>query len=84
VRLLGARLIAQGIATTVRRDRAVLLSSAGVETAHAASMLLLAALLPRYRRAGLISAATATCSAALTLLPLSRYRRQPTNGRPDA
>lgn len=86
VRLLGTRLTAQAITTTVRRDPAVLLASAGVEATHAASMLLLAALLPRYRRAGLISAAAATGSTALTLIPLTRNRprRPSTTGRPNA
>jgi hypothetical protein len=90
VRLLGGRLIAQGIVTTVRRDRAVVLTSVGVDIVHAASMILTAALLPRYRRPALISAAAASGSAALALLSrsplsLSHHRRPlPSFGRPDA
>jgi hypothetical protein len=90
VRLLGGRLIAQGIVTTVRPDRAVVLTSVGVDAVHAASMILTAALLPRYRRAALVSAAAASGSAALALLslsplsPSSHGRPLPSVGRPDA
>jgi len=65
VRLLGARQFGQGATLLWRPDRRLLLVGAGVDSAHAISMLGLAAANPRYRRAALLSAAVAGTSAAL-------------------
>ena len=66
VRVLGGRLLVQGVLEYIRPRRSVVLAGAAVDTAHAASMIAAAALLPAYRRTALASAAEATVSAALT------------------
>ena len=69
VRVLGSRMIAQaGVVTaTARRHprhlRAVLRAGVGVDVLHAASMVVVAAWKPEYRRGALVSAVTATASA---------------------
>lgn len=66
VRLLGARLGLQGLLLSVAPRRRVVALCAVVDLAHAASMYGLGALRPRYRRAALVSAATATVSGLLS------------------
>ena len=65
VRLLGVRTLAQSAAEFSRPRRDVLIIGVGVDAAHAASMLAAAKVWPRYRRAALISAASATASAVV-------------------
>lgn len=71
VRLLGARLVAQGITEITRPTRTVLLLSGITDALHAASMVTLAGLDTTYRRPALTSAAVAglnaTASVALGL-----------------
>jgi hypothetical protein len=66
VRVLGGRLLIQGLVEWIWPRRSVVLAGAAVDTAHAASMIAAAALLPAYRRTAIASAAEATVSAALT------------------
>ena len=65
VRLLGVRTLAQSAAEFSRPRRDVLIIGVGVDVVHAASMLAAAKMWPRYRRAALISAASATASAVV-------------------
>ena len=65
VRLLGVRTLAQSAAEVTRPRRDVLVIGVGLDVAHAASMLAAAKVWPRYRRAALISAASATASAVV-------------------
>ena len=65
VRLLGARMLAQGVVESLRPTRGVILGGSGVDAAHAVSMLAAAARYPDYRRAALTSAAAASVAAAL-------------------
>jgi hypothetical protein len=67
VRLLGGRLLAQGLLEFLCPQPAVVLTGAAVDTAHAASMVAAAVLLPAYRRTALASAAEAMLSAGLTV-----------------
>ncbi len=64
VRFLGARMTVQGCAAAVRPTRTLLLGGAAVDTVHAASMVLVARGVPRYRRPALASALTAMLFAA--------------------
>jgi hypothetical protein len=66
VRFLGARLVVQGVLLTVLPRRRVVSACAAVDLTHAASMYALCAARPRYRRAALASALTATASGVLT------------------
>jgi hypothetical protein len=65
VRVLGVRLLAQGIAASVWPRPATAALSATVDATHGASMVL-AAISPRFRRAALLSAATSLASAAIS------------------
>jgi hypothetical protein len=65
VRVLGGRLLVQGLLEYMWPRRSVVLAGAAVDTAHAASMVAAAALLPAYRRTAIASAAEATLSAVL-------------------
>ena len=65
VRLLGARMLAQGIIVLIRPTRPVVLAGIVVDATHAVSMIGAAALGPNYRRSAAASAAEATLSAAL-------------------
>ncbi len=65
VRVLGARLLAQGIIVLIRPTRSVVLTGIAVDTTHALSMIGAAALWPTYRRSAAASAAEATVSAVL-------------------
>ena len=67
-RVLGARHLAQAGVTAACPSRAVLLTGAGTDLAHAASMLAVAAVDRRKRRASLADAATATTFAAAGLI----------------
>lgn len=62
VRLLGARIAGQGALTAARPSRWALECGAGVDGLHAASMLVLAVLAPRYRHTALVSAGVAAAS----------------------
>lgn len=68
VRVLGVRVGAQGVAEALYPSRDVLRVGVATDVAHALSMLAAARVWPRYRRAALISAASAGVSAALGLL----------------
>jgi hypothetical protein len=63
VRLLGARMAAQGAALLVRPSAGAWRLAAAVDAAHGSSMVGLAVLSPRYRRPALVSAAVAGVSA---------------------
>jgi hypothetical protein len=65
VRLLGARMLAQGVVDSLHPTRGVILAGVGLDAAHALSMLAAAARYPDYRRAALASAAVASVAAAL-------------------
>jgi len=66
LRLLGARLLAQGITAALWPRRQVAALSAGVDATHAASMVLAAVVEPRFRRPALISGAVALASALVS------------------
>jgi hypothetical protein len=66
IRVLGARLLIQGLVECIWPRRSVVRAGAAVDTAHTASMIAAAALLPAYRRTAIASAAEATASAVLT------------------
>jgi hypothetical protein len=67
VRVLGGRLLVQGVVEYVWPRRGVVIAGAAVDTAHGASMLAAAALLPTYRRTAAASAAEAFVSAGLAV-----------------
>jgi hypothetical protein len=68
IRVLGARLLVQGLVEFARPERRVVAGAAVVDSAHAASMIATAALLPAHRRVAAVSAAEAAASAAVGLL----------------
>lgn len=63
VRLLGVRLLFQGIVQSARPTRSVALTACAIDTTHAATMVVLAAVDSRWRRAAVGSAAVAGGSA---------------------
>jgi hypothetical protein len=65
VRVLGGRLLAQGLLQYWRPRRGVVLAGVAVDAAHAASMIVAAVLLPAHRRTAAASAVEATLSAVL-------------------
>lgn len=67
VRLLGARLLTQGLVQAACPVRQIVVAGAAVDLLHGASMLGAAIALPRYRRAALASALLAGGSAALAI-----------------
>jgi hypothetical protein len=67
VRILGARNIGQGLVTATRADAIALTVGAAVDIAHLASMVVLAAVRPRWRRTAGGSAAIAAASAGAGL-----------------
>jgi hypothetical protein len=74
VRLLGIRLLAQGIAASVwPRPRTAVLSAA-IDATHSASMVVAGALSPRFRRAALISASISLGSAFISTLAATSPR----------
>lgn len=68
VRVLGVRMFLQHAVVLAAPERPVVLASAAVDTLHGASMLAAAVTWPRYRRAALLSAATAFASTLTALL----------------
>lgn len=74
VRLLGGRMAVQGAVELLRPAPRVAAAGAAVDGTHALSMLLLAAVSGRYRRAALASAGLAGGTAVLALATL-RGRR---------
>lgn len=66
VRVLGGRLLAQGLLEYARPHRRVLLAGAAIDLTHTATMVAAAALLPAYRRTARASAAEAALAAVLT------------------
>lgn len=64
VRLLGARLLAQGLLDVARPDLRLVRAGAAVDATHAASMIAVALEWPQYRRAALASAALALALGA--------------------
>jgi hypothetical protein len=71
-RILGARHLLEAVALALRRGRGPIYAAAGVDAAHAGTMLLLAGRSPRHRRAALANASTA---AALGMCVARRGRR---------
>jgi hypothetical protein len=67
IRLLGARLVAQGVAQLARPSAGTMHAVAAVEALHGSSMLGLAVLSSGYRRPALIAAAAAGLSGAAEL-----------------
>jgi hypothetical protein len=65
LRLLGARMLAQGAVELAWPVRAVVRTGSVVDATHAASMIGAAAALPTYRRAAVASAVIAAVSAAV-------------------
>ena len=80
-RLLGARHLIQGVLTAGAPSAVVLAVGVEVDLAHAASMLGLAMLDPRRRRAGLRDAAVAATLAAMGVLLAGRTPARNPNGR---
>lgn len=74
MRLLGGRLLVQAAPEAIAASRNVLRLGVLVDLAHAASMLTAAQIWPRYRRAALASAGSASASALAGAL-LIRGRR---------
>lgn len=68
VRLLGARLLVQGLLEVARPDRRLVLGGAAVEAMHAASMVAAALRWPQYRRAALVSGGLAVALGTTELL----------------
>ena len=65
MRLLGLRMLVQGILQLTRARRTTFAVCAAVDLTHAATMLVAAQVWPRYRRAALLSAAGAGLSAVV-------------------
>ncbi len=76
VRVLAGRQLAQGTALLVRPERDVVRAAVGIDTLHAASMVVAPLLWPTYRRAALSSAAMATASAVAGALILITAKGQ--------
>ena len=74
VRVLGGRMVLQGVAEIALDDPSVLVGGALVDATHAASMLATAAVSPRFRRPALVSAAVAGASAAALVATLGGGR----------
>jgi hypothetical protein len=65
VRILGTRMLAQGLLVLVSPRRRLVLAGAAIDLAHAASMIVAMVLLPAQRRAATASAAEASLAAAV-------------------
>ena len=76
VRLLGARMLAQGLIQSGRPTRDVLLAGSGVDAVHALSMLAAAVRFPDYRRPALTSGTVAAAAAGIGAA-LGRLERRP-------
>ena len=74
IRVLGARHLAQAALEALVPDRRVRLAGIGVDLAHAASMVALAAWSPAGRRPALTSATVATSLAGLSAVGLAAGR----------
>ncbi len=74
VRLLGLRLLAQGIVASVWRRPETAAASAAIDATHSASMVLAGAISPRFRRAALISASASLVSALISALAATSPR----------
>jgi hypothetical protein len=74
--VLAGRQLAQGTALLVRPERDVVRAAVGIDTLHAASMVVAPLLWPTYRRAALSSAAMATASAVAGALILITAKGQ--------
>jgi hypothetical protein len=74
VRVLGARLLAQGVVEFTWPTRSVTLTGAVIDATHALSMITAAAWMPRCRRAAAASGMEAGLSA---LIAASLWRRLP-------
>lgn len=66
VRVLGGRLLVQGLLEYARPHRRVLLAGATIDLAHAATMVAAVVLLPAYRWTASASVAEAALAAVLT------------------
>jgi hypothetical protein len=75
VRLLGARMVAQGALQLVRPSTGTVRMAAVTEALHGTSMVGLAVLSARYRRPAVASAAVAAASVAAELAALHGRRR---------
>ena len=64
VRVLGGRMVVQGVAEMIKPDQAVLVLSAITDALHSASMFALAAFDSTYRRPALTSACVAAANAS--------------------
>jgi hypothetical protein len=64
IRILGLRMLGQGVLELVRPGRRLVLAGAAVDLCHALSMLGVGLCWPRFRRAALVSAGAATAAAA--------------------
>ena len=76
VRVLGVRSAVQGAAELAWPTPALAWLGAGVDGAHAASMALVAARSPRYRRAAVLSGAVAMGTALLLATAAARESRR--------
>jgi len=65
-RVLGARLLTQGLLEYTRPQKVVVLTAAVVDALHATSMATVATLSPRYRRLAVASLAEASLAEVLT------------------
>lgn len=75
VRVLGVRLLAQGVAELLCPTFRVLLCAAGIDALHAASMMGIATD-TRHRKSAIVSAVVAGTSASLTVWTVLRLRRR--------
>lgn len=75
VRILGIRYLLQGAVLIGTQGRRIVIAAVAADTAHAASMMAVAATRPRYRRPALVSAGLATMSAGTGTLALLRHHR---------
>jgi len=74
VRVLGARMTAQGCVAVARPRRGLLLAGAAVDALHAASMVLIARAEPSYRRPAIASAVAAAVFAVASTAAASERR----------
>lgn len=74
MRVLGVRLAVQAVTEVVSPRPPTLRVNALVDVTHAASMIVAAKVWPRYRRAALVSAGSATCSAVAVTVAVRQPR----------
>jgi hypothetical protein len=75
VRVLGLRLLTQGVVELIRPTPRVLIGAAGIDALHAVSMIRVAAD-ARHRRVAVVSVAVAGISAGLSVWTAMRLRRR--------